>query len=153
MPTATEVRSSPRSSTPAAQIILPRMAASESSAAKPSTSAWPKVERSTRTPISTKKTGTRKPAIGWISSSIVCLVRSPRSPVVHAVEDQPGGEGAHDGGEADAVGEIGEQEAGGERQREQHALDLEEARQPEHALGEPAADQDRADQEAAWPCR
>ncbi len=79
MPTATEIRSRPRSTTPRAQIILPMIAAKERRAANPSTSTRPKVERSTLIPIRTKKIGTRKMVIGWISSSRAWSPRSRKS--------------------------------------------------------------------------
>ena len=123
------------------------MAASESSAAKPSTAGL--AEGREVDPHAHQHEEDRHQEAGDRVDQLLDRVLGPLAevPVVDAVEDQPGGEGADDGGEADAVGQVGEQEADGERQREQHPLHPQEARQPEDPAGEPAADQDRADQE------
>ena len=78
MPSPIASRSAPLSSTPSEQACLPTTAASVSTAANPSTPGWPNTARSTPMPMSTKNTGTRKPASGsmrWCRSRL-CVSRS-----------------------------------------------------------------------------
>ena len=67
--------------------------------------------------------------------------------VVDLVQDQAGGEGADDGGEADLVRRPGEDEEEDEGGGEEHPLDAQPAGQPEHARRQPAAYEDGAAEE------